>query len=111
MFPREYRLSRQRDIQRLLKSGRRYPSPALMVRVLPNQVGHLRLTVVAGTVVSKSAVVRNRARRQLRALLADEVARNRATDVMLTIKSPFLSMTREDRRTLLRSILRQARLT
>ncbi len=110
MFPREYRLSRQRDIQRVLKSGRRFPSPALMLRCAPNRLEHPRVAVVVGTVVSKRATVRNRIRRQLRHLLAAELKHSkRGVDLMLSVKSPALTLDAEHRQALVHLLLQHAR--
>lgn len=72
-----------------------------MVRLRRTGLNRVRSTVVVGTVVSKRAVVRNRAKRQLRHILKEVLnqAENGAVgnDLMLTIKKPFLTTERPAR--------------
>jgi ribonuclease P protein component len=91
MFPRERRLARHRDIQRILKTGRRVSTPALMMRHLPNERTYPRVTVVVGTAVSKRATVRNKLKRQLRELLRHELKGVAVgADIMLSTRAAAL---------------------
>ncbi len=111
MFPRERRLRRRRDIERLFKDGRRVSTPALVLRVAPNKLTKPRVTVVVGTVVNKRAVVRNRLKRQLRHILMDEFKnKNTGADVMLTARPSALTMALPERRAAVHDLLRRARL-
>lgn len=111
MFPRAERLGRRRDIERVLKTGRRVSAPELLLRVLPNRVGHVRATVVVGTVVSKSAVIRNRLKRQLRHILRAELPKTAiGVDLMISTKAAALKLEKDQKIALVRSLLKRARI-
>lgn len=65
---RRFRLTRSTDIERVRRVGRSYPHPLVVLVALPNQMDQVRVAIIAGRSVGK-AVVRNRAKRVLRACL------------------------------------------
>src|SRR3990167_4868525 len=69
MLPAASRLRRTRDIQKV-RTGHSLGSRALHIRFLPNGLVKSRATVVVSQRTAKSAVVRNRVKRQIRAVLA-----------------------------------------
>ena len=60
------RLIRERDFQRVLRTGSRARSTHLLVAVAPNGLEHTRLGISIGKRIEKSAVRRNRLRRIVR---------------------------------------------
>lgn len=64
-FGREYRLARQRDIDRLFREGKKLEGKLFSFRVLKKEDPTPRLLVVVGKKVGK-AVVRNRVKRGIR---------------------------------------------
>ena len=60
------RLSRERDIQRVLRQGSRARAACLLVAVVPNGLDYTRLGVSMGKRIDRSAVRRNRLRRIVR---------------------------------------------
>ena len=65
---RELRLTRSTDFKRVRRVGRSYTHPLVVLVVDPNPEGGLRIGVSAGRSVG-NAVLRNRAKRQLRAAI------------------------------------------
>ena len=75
------RLKRRADFLRVARTGRRYAAPGLVLQVAPKaapglscQVEEVEATLGIGFTVSKkvgNAVARNRAKRRLRAVVAD----------------------------------------
>ncbi len=63
---RGFRLSRPADFKRVRRLGRSYAHPFLVLLVLPNDIGKVRVAVAASRAVG-GAVQRNRAKRVLRA--------------------------------------------
>lgn len=111
MFPRRSRLRRARDISATLRRGSRVSTPALGLRYLPTKLDRPRITVVVSTAVAKRANVRNRVKRQLRHMLASELADvQRGFDLMVTVRSGYLPLDRPARLTLLHSLLERSRL-
>lgn len=65
---RRFRLTHSNDIQRVRRLGKSYAHPLLVLVVLPNESSATRCAVVAGRSVG-GAVLRNRAKRVMRAAL------------------------------------------
>ncbi|MDO8599103.1 MAG: ribonuclease P protein component [bacterium] len=91
MLPRANRLSAKRDVERVSRMGRPVFAPDLTVRCVPNRVGHIRMTVVAGLKVSKRSNERNRAKR----LVREAIHRNLAVihpnaDIVVYAKSSIV---------------------
>lgn len=109
MFPRNRRLRHRRDIVALLQCGRLFQAPHLTLRVRPTTLTRPRATVVVGTRVSKRATVRNRLKRQLRALLVTEfIGLARGIDVMVSARVSSVHASRDELRAALHALLRRA---
>ncbi|TLN14055.1 ribonuclease P protein component [bacterium] len=65
---RRFRLTRSTDFKRVRRVGRSYAHPLVVLVVDPNPEGGLRIGVTAGRSVG-NAVLRNRAKRRLRAAM------------------------------------------
>ncbi|HWQ04931.1 MAG TPA: ribonuclease P protein component [Longilinea sp.] len=63
---RRFRLTRSNDFKRVRRVGKSYAHPLVVLIVDPNPEGGLRIGVTAGRSVG-NAVLRNRAKRRLRA--------------------------------------------
>ena len=80
------RLRHGRDIDRVYRQGRYGRGELLSVRVLRRGTVSKRAVVIVGKKVSKSAVVRNRIRRRLGAILAAEWQQIAAgCDIVVTV--------------------------
>lgn len=71
MLVKKYRLRRRRDFAYLHHQGRSAHAPAFSLKTVPNRLPHARAAVVVSTKVSKKAVIRNRIRRRLLAIVAE----------------------------------------
>lgn len=69
MLTMQHRLRHDQDIARTLRAKLSVFDDACGAKVTPNKQKHSRFAVVVGTKVSKSAVVRNRIRRQYREII------------------------------------------
>ncbi len=67
---RRFRLTRSTDFKRVRRNGKTYAHPLVVLVTNPNDLCQVRLGFVAGRSVG-GAVERNRAKRRLRACLAD----------------------------------------
>lgn len=92
MLPRRFRLTERRDFDKLYRSGERFSAPHFLIRVLPNNRTMTRIAVVMSTKVSKRATVRNRYKRQTRAVLEELLPRlPGGWDIFVTIRRLVLS--------------------
>lgn len=69
MLPRLFRLSKDKEIEAVFRSGRSVHSPILSLHFRPNILKNSRATVIAGLKVHKRAVKRNYLKRKLREIL------------------------------------------
>lgn len=73
MLDQERRISRSKDYGRIYKQGRRLGGKYIIVFALANQLPYSRFGVVTSKKVG-NAVIRNRAKRQLRELIRKNLA-------------------------------------
>jgi len=111
MFKQENRLKKDTDIKRVVKSGKSVFDAACGVKYLRNNLSITRFAVVVGLKVSKSAVVRNKIRRQYR-----EIVRAAMTDikpgfdVILLTSKKTIDLEYGEKKTRLLSVFKKARL-
>jgi len=65
------RLKRRSDFLRVQAAGRKWVSTTLILQVADNDAGICRFGITVSKKTSKSAVIRNRIKRRLRAILCD----------------------------------------
>lgn len=75
MLPPAHRLRKESDIKRLFAKGKGVFDELCSIKFLKTSLQDTRIAVVVGTKVSKKAVVRNRLKRQVRAIIAQELCR------------------------------------
>lgn len=69
MLPKENRLRKQKDFDRVLKQGKGFKQGLLFLKIVPNGTDVSRFGFVVGKSFSKSAVMRNKAKRILRQIV------------------------------------------
>jgi ribonuclease P protein component len=69
MLKKLYRLNKTKDIQNLMKTGRAFYSPILMVKAKANDLAHSRFAIIVSNKVSKKATQRNLIKRRLREIV------------------------------------------
>lgn len=74
MLPRLFRLSKDKEIEAVFRSGRSVHSPLLSLHFRPNTLKNSRATVIAGLKVHKRAVKRNYLKRKLREILRQHLS-------------------------------------
>jgi len=69
MLKKLFRLNKTKDIEALMKTGRAFYSPVLMVRAKANTFPNSRLAIIVSNRVSKKATQRNLIKRRLREIV------------------------------------------
>jgi len=69
MLAEENRLRKKEDVDRVFKTGRSVFDPVCGFKFLKNGLSVSRFAIMVGTKISKSAVKRNRIRRQIREII------------------------------------------
>jgi len=69
-MPKEkQKLTKDKDFERVFKSGRSAYAPFLLLKYLKNKIGITRFGIIVSAKVSKKAVLRNLAKRRIREIL------------------------------------------
>lgn len=85
MLPKENRLKKEKDFERILGS-RRIREEFFILRVLKNDSGKIRFGITVSKKVSKKATVRNKTRRRILSLFSLFLPRTKeGTDILLTV--------------------------
>lgn len=92
MLQAHYRLRDRRAIADVMRRGRPTGAGSLLVKLRPNHRQVSRAVVVVSKKVSKKATVRNRIRRRLAAVLADEWATvTPGYDIVITVRDDVVA--------------------
>ena len=111
MLPRLYRLTKNKDFERLAKAGQVNFSPEMMVKWLSNGLDNSRFGFVVSKKISKSAVVRNQIKRRLRAIIYKKLEVIKpGYDIMILTKPAIQNLVFLDLEQKLLSLLIKARL-
>ena len=97
MLPQVHRLRHEKDIKTLFARGKSVFGSMVGIKIRPNSLPLSRFAVVAGVKVSKKAVVRNRLKRQVRAIIHEVLGNVRpGYDVLLFLKSSAVDKSFDD---------------
>lgn len=111
MLRSDYRLRRDQDFDAVFEKGRSVFDAACGVKFGETGRSHSRFAVVVGTKVSKSAVKRNRVRRQYREIIQKHLAEVKTGfDVILLTSAKSLPLTFQEKEAGLLRVLAKARL-
>jgi len=69
MLKKINRIRRDKEFDRVFKTGHSFYGQVLGVKAVANDLGYNRFGIIISTKVSKKAVVRNKFRRQIRAII------------------------------------------
>lgn len=80
-------LRKKKDIDHVFKAGQSFYCPILGIKALKNNLNHNRLAVIIGLKVSKSAVKRNKIKRQIREIIRRDFSnkKNNHYDVVVIV--------------------------
>ena len=110
MLPKQHRLRSMRDFKHLFKKGRRSGNIYLTVRTVKTKPGDpLRTAFIISNKTEKSAVKRNRAKRQLREIVRALLPQlSIGMDVAITIKIQFLPLSFKEKTEATVDVLKRA---
>lgn len=97
MLPRIYKVRKKAEIDALAKTGRPYRSVFFIVKNKKNALPETRWIIVVSAKVHKSAVKRNRLRRQVREIIRTSFLKdNLGQDIMVVVKDTALGASFKD---------------
>ena len=111
MLQKENRLRRDKDLKRVFEKGKSVFDEVCGVKVSKNGLDVSRFAVIAGTKVSKSAIKRNRVRRQYREILRLNLNQLKpGYDVVLLTSAKALDLEFHEKEDRLMGVLKKAKL-
>lgn len=111
MFRKSNRLRHEKDVKDTLKKGKSTFDSVCGVKVRPNGGDDSRFAVVVGTKVHKSAVKRNRVKRQYREIIRTNLeAIKPGMDVVLLTSKGALDLDYDEKKERLMGVLKKAKL-
>jgi ribonuclease P protein component len=88
MLPAKNRLKTEKDISRLVKSGRSCYARLIGLRLKPNGLAESRFGFAVGTKISKKSTVRNLLKRRLREIIRSRLGQVAAGFDVLVVTKP-----------------------
>ncbi len=101
---KKYRLKKERDFKKVIAVNRTVKNRSFVVYHLPNELGYPRVGISVSKKVG-NAVVRNRVRRQVRAMLDQSLSLDQASDLLIIVRLDFLTHPFEDNASKLHEII------
>ena len=87
MLPKENRLKKNKDFERIYKKGKGFKGEFLFLKIIENNLDLTRIGFVASKKVSKKAVIRNRIKRILREIVRKKLPEmKKGKDGIITIE-------------------------
>jgi len=87
MLPQENRLKNKKEIEKVLRKGKKFKKDLIILKILPNPHNKLRFAFLVSRKVSKKATIRNRVKRVLR-----EIVRKRKEKLKKGFDGIFLTL-------------------
>ena len=73
MLPKQYRLTKNKDFARVAQQGKIIFSHVLNLKFIKNNLNYSRFGIIVSLKVSKKAVIRNKIKRRIRAILKENL--------------------------------------
>lgn len=98
MLPKQNRLTKNKDFENIFASGLSLNSKLFKVSILKNNLHYNRYGIIISNKVSKKAVLRNKAKRQIKAIIQQNQGKIRVSfDIVIVthpsiINAPFIEI-------------------
>jgi len=90
MLPKDNRLKKGKEIKKVLAEGKSFKKDFLILKINENELNRDRFGFIVSQKVSKKAFIRNKIKRQLRAIIIKEIKKNKKGKDVLIIACPGL---------------------
>lgn len=88
MLPRENRLKRKKDFEKVFQEGRGIKEGFLILKMLSNNLNQSRFGIIVSSKISKKAVLRNKIKRRIRKLIKERLAKTKKGKDVVLITTP-----------------------
>ncbi len=90
MLNKKYRLSKNKDFEKVFRQGKFYSDKIVSLKFIPNQLDHNRFGIIVGLKVDRRAVVRNKVKRRLRSVIRSLFPVMKTSFDIILIAKPFI---------------------
>lgn len=112
MLPSKYRLTKNKDFARVAKLGQAFFGPELGIKWIKNNLLYSRFGISISLKIDKKAVVRNRIKRILRAILKENLSKiSKGFDFLILTKPKIKELEYQEIKRKLLLILEKSKLT
>lgn len=87
MLPKVNRLKKKKDFERVFKEGRGAKGKFVYVKAVSNDSGMSRFGIVISKKVSKQAIIRNKEKRRIRAVIRKNIDKLKNVDCIILFSS------------------------
>ena len=91
MLPKQHRITKKQDYDRLFQKGRAIPSRICMIRWMHNELHVPRMGIIVSNKVSKKATIRNKIKRQYRAIIGKKIDTLPFVDFIIVAKNKVVN--------------------
>jgi ribonuclease P protein component len=88
MLPHINRLTKKKEFDNVFKNGFGTYNKAIGIKAINNNLGINRYGIIVSTKISKSAVIRNKIKRQIREIIKDEILKYNISKDYIIITLP-----------------------
>lgn len=90
MLPKNYRLKKRNEFDRVFKSGRKFKEDFLLLKVVKSNFQKNRFAFLVSQKVSKKATIRNKIKRRLRAMVRIRLPKIKSEFDVVLVANPGL---------------------
>lgn len=84
-------LRSKKDFENLFKEKTSYYSSFYNIHFVKNDMNHIRVAISISKKIAKSAVIRNKARRQIKSILSNWINYEKEIDFLVVLKTNFFN--------------------
>lgn len=92
-----YMLRSKKDFEILFKEKSSYYSSFYNIYFVKNNINHIRMAISISKKIVKSAVIRNKAKRQIKSILTNWINLDKSVDCLIVLKSNFFNGSFEEK--------------
>lgn len=90
MLAKENRINLNKEFDRVFKTGQSFYAKEIGIKMIPTNLEYTRFGLLVGLKVSKKAVIRNKIRRQIRAIISQELPKLKTGADIVVITLPLI---------------------
>ncbi|HOF65157.1 MAG TPA: ribonuclease P protein component [Bacilli bacterium] len=104
MMKRKYRVLKNNEFNTIINEGALLRTETASIYYLPNELKHLRVGIALSSKLA-NAVGRNKTKRQVRAIIRNNISFKMPLDVILVVKKSFLVKSFEENEQILKTAM------